>query len=622
MKNSKLKTQNSKLAFLLLLLTVLLSACGAAGTPEAETATPRPSPQLATPTPILPTATTVAAAPTATSAGTPTPTLVRRVTPSPTRNLLLTPTPTVDTSLTPTAIALTPPALNATPRPLRAIGGDLISAQEQEPTTFQPYGPPDAVSQQYRAMLFNARLLKRNPQTLEWEPNAAMAFKYDEGQKAVAVVLRNDIKWSDGRPITAADYVWTYTQALDPGKNWTGAAPFMAAIASYSAPDERTLLIKLKDNYSDPFEMANFVEPLPKHIWDGRSWSETDRNREILKPTVVSGPWKLKEWLKKDRISFVRNEASTISPPPYLNSLTFLYIPDSRKAAGMLARGEIDFYVPPADRYSEMHDSAKVITYRWNPALPNWNYLGFNFRRSLTADAAFRRALAAVTDRAELIRGPGEGRGTPMYSDVPPGHPAFTDKVEKYGGGLEQARTFLKEGGYSWSDTDGRLLNRQGQEIAELTLVYNMESQTREQMANYFKQQLGKLGVVVRIVSLDYLSYVNLLKQTPYDYDLFLGGWKATSPDVAQFGQNWKNNFSGYTSRELTDLYDKAAHQPEKNARFNLLGQIQQLEAKELPYLYLYAEQGYVGALFQVGGIEEHPLGPFAEQFSDWYVKG
>jgi peptide/nickel transport system substrate-binding protein len=533
---------------------------------------------------------------------------------SPTRDLLSTPTPSPN-PVSPTPIILSPPAITATPRPVRAIGGDLLSAQEQEPTTLQPYGPPDLVSQQYRALLYDAKLLRRNPQTLEWEPNAALAFKYDDTLKVVVFVLRSDLKWSDGQPITTADYIWTYTQALDPGKNWTGAAPFAAAIESYIAPDKQTLLVKLRDRYADPFELANFVEPLPKHIWEGRSWSEAERNSDILRPSVVSGPWKLQEWVKQNRITFVRNEASTISPPPHLNSLTFLYLPDSRKAVEMLARGELDFYVPPADRYAEMHDAAKVITYHWNPAMPEWNYLGFNFRRTLPADPAFRRALASVTDRANLIN----GHGTPMYSDVPPGHPAFSENVEKYGGGFEQARLLLKDAGYTWRDN--RLLDNQGHEIPELTLVYNTEGQLRGRLAIYFQQQLAELGVSLRLVPLNYLNYLNQLKQAPYDYDLFLGGWQATSVDLTRFEQIWKSNFNGYVNSKLTALYDKAAHEPDKAIRQPLLTEIQQLEARELPYLYLYAEQGYLGALFSVGGITEGSLGPFVNRYSDWYIK-
>ncbi|MEI6045408.1 MAG: ABC transporter substrate-binding protein [Chloroflexota bacterium] len=616
----------------LLFLNLVLGGCGGLVTPEGATATPRPSPQLATPT-------VVPFSPTPVITETTRTTLIRSTalratnTPvapdsevstappvSPTRDLLSTATPSPNL-LSPTPIALSPPAITATPRPVRAIGGDLISAQEHEAITLQPYGPPDVVSQQYRALLYDAKLLRRNPRTLEWEPNAALAFKYDDSQKAAVFVLRSDIKWSDGQPITAADYLWTYTQALDPGKNWTGAAPFTAAIESYVAPDSHTLLVKLRDRYADPFELANFVEPLPKHIWEGRSWSEANQNSEIFGPTVVSGPWLLKEWVRQERITFVRNEASTISPPPYLNSLTFLYLPDSRKALEMLARGELDFYIPPTDRYLEMNDAAKVITYHWNPAMPEWNYLGFNFRRTLPANPAFRQALASLTDRATLINGPGEGLGTPMYSDVPPGHPTFIENIEKYGGGMEQARLLLKEAGYTWRDTDGHLLDPQGHETPELTLVYNSEGSLRGRMALYFQQRLAELGVSLRLVSFDFLNYVSQLKEPPYDYDLFLGGWQAPSIDLTRFGQVWQNNFSGYNDTKLIELYDKAAHEPDETLRLSLLTEIQSFEASELPYLYLYAEEGYLGALFSVGGITEGSLGPFAQRYTDWYVK-
>ena len=610
----KLFNKYNLAGLVLIILGLLLSGCGNLETPEAATATPRPSPVLATPTP---------AAPTFSIAITPALTIRPTETAGRSGNVTATRPPQFTATPAPTAIVVAPPAITTPPRSVRAIGGDLLSAQEREPVNFQPYSSFDQVSQQYRAMLYDAKLLQRNPQTLDWETHAAQAFRYDDAQRTVIMVLKPGLKWSDGQAITAADYSWTYEQAIDPGKNWTEAARYVAAIESYTAADSRTIVVKLRDRFSDPFEVANMVEPLPKHIWEGQSWSEADRNKEILNPTVISGAWKFKEWVKKERVTFVRNEASSVTPPPYLNSLTFLYIPDSRKAVAMLARGELDFYVPPPDRYATMREAGKIITYRWNPAVPDWNYLGFNYRRVLPGEVVFRRAIAAVTDRAALIDQVNDGRGTPMYSDVPPGHPAYLDNVEKYSGGLAQARFLLQIAGYSWRESDGRLLDRQGRETPELSLLYNSESQARAKIASYFQGQLALLGVTVRLISKEYLSYVNQLKQSPYDYDLYLGGWKSRSSDLAQFGLNWKNNFSGYNNPELSNLYQKAAHEPDKTARNALLAQVQQLEARDLPYLYLYAEQGYIGALFPIGGISDGtgPLGPMAAQFSDWYIK-
>ncbi len=599
----------------ILILSLLLTACGDAALTETPEATPRPSPRLITATPAttastvppttIPPSASVSSSISAT-ANRPTATTTRRPN-SPTE------TPA------PTPLVIPTPLNGQTPRPSRAIGGDLFTAVERDLSNFQPYGPSDAVSEQYRALLFDARLFKRNPQTLEWEGHAAQAFKYDDTEKLVAVTLRSDIKWSDGKPITSADYVWTFAQALDPGKSWTEAATYADTIESYTAPDSRTLLIKLRGRYSDPYELANFVEPLPRHVWDGKSWSEADRNPEILKPTVVSGSWKFQEWVKKERVVFTRNEISSVSPPPYLNSLTFLYVPDSRKAVAMLARGEIDFYVPPSDRYLAMKELGKVTVYRWNPATAESSFLGFNFRRSLPAEVTFRRALAALIDRTRLIQDAADSHALAMYSDVPPGNPAYSDNVEKYGGGLEQARLFLRLAGYSWRETDGRLLDKQGQETPELSLIYNQESQERARQADYFKQQLSQLGLNLRIVPMDYLSYSNRLKQAPYNYDLFLGGWKMPFPDVARFGQQiWKNNFSGYNNPELLNLYDKAFHEPDQDARFALLAQIQQLEARDLPYLYLYAQQNYLGALYPINGIEPGPLGT---SYNNWYIR-
>jgi len=595
---------------------MVLAACGdtaaeVSPTPN-PTNTPRPTFNLQTPTLTLPvTAEATPTLPPTRNPRTPIPAPTRTPTPNP----RVTPSPSPDPSATP--IALTP-AVTPTSRASKVIGGDLISARDRDPSSLHTYGSPDPVGKEYRALLYNARLLKRNPQTLNWESNAAYAFKYDEASRSVAIVLRNDIRWSDGVPITTDDFIWTWQFASDNGRGWADLALYSGKIDSYSAPDKRTLLVKLHDNYSNPLEIANLIEPLPKHIWDGQSWSETDKNLNINQPTVVSGPWKLKEWKPDDRIVFVRNELSTVSPPSYLSSLTFIRA-DNKTALQMLRQGQLDFYSPPPSNFNDLRDMPKVVTYRWDSATPNWNFLGFNFRRPLWQAKGVRQALNTATNRADIIKQLAYGLGSPLYSDVPPGNPDYTEAVERPAYNLEQAQALLLGEGYRLNGP--RLLGKDGKELPEISLIYNPDGEVRPKLADYYARQLGQLGFKVKLVPLEYQTFMARLQDPTPDFDLFLLGWKPYSVGIEQFGMVWKDNFGRYNNKTLTDLYNKASHEPNKALRQDIMVQIQQLEAQDLPYIYLYAEQQFMGVAAYVDGVEEGSLGVAANLYSDWFIR-
>ncbi|NWJ46286.1 MAG: hypothetical protein HXX08_10455 [Chloroflexi bacterium] len=602
------------LCLLFMIMGILLTACSSAPDDATitPTVTPRPAFVLNTPTPTAP------VTPEITPTAIPTPTTNPRIRPTatPTLNPRVTPSPSPNPSATP--IVLTP-APSITPRPSRAIGGDLVSARDRDPTTLHPYGLNDAVSKEYRSLLYDAKLLKRNSQTLEWESYAASAFKYDDKALTVSFMLRRNMRWSDGAPITTDDFIWTYQYITDPDRGWIDLPLYAGKIESYFAPDKYTLQVKLRDRYSNPLEIANLVEPLPKHRWDGQSWSEPEINREINRPTAVSGAWKLKEWRKDDRIIFVRNELSACSPVPNINSLTFLRA-DSKNALELLQKGDIDFYTPPTPAdFETVKQMAKIVPYHWNPASPTWQYLGFNFRNSLWQNSNVRKALSSAVNRADMVKDIADNLAVPLYSDIAPGNPAYTDNVEKPVYSLESAQALLLSAGYRLNGY--RLGDPNGKDLPEINLIYNNESEFRTRLASYLASQFEKLGFKVKLTPLEYQTFLNTLQDPKADFDLYLSAWKSNTFNPEQFGTIWNNPPGGYRNQQLISLYSNANSVVDKTLRMELLNQIQQLEAKELPYLYLYANQDYAGVAAFVGGVTESPLGIAANHYADWYIR-
>jgi peptide/nickel transport system substrate-binding protein len=495
--------------------------------------------------------------------------------------------------------------------------------------TLHPYKRNNESGSQLTSLLYAGTLTRRDPNSLRAIPGAAISWTVNVAALTVTFKLKDGLRWSDGLPITSSDYLWTYEQLRKPENGWPYTAnafynpsdPRSGGIESMTAPDAKTLVVKLHAVSYDLAARADVIEPLPRQTWENKDWNDPTKNPEINRPSVVSGPWKLQEWKPGEKITFVANENSSLYPRPNLDSLNFQILPDSATALQRLKNGELDFFTPEASEQADFEKLPNVQSYRWTPARPTWQYLGFNFRKPYLQDRSLRQGLAYATDRQTIIDKLAFGLGRPLYSDVVPWHPFFVPNVPRYDFNLEVAQRLLKEAGYTIKDN--KLVSQSGTPVPILKLIYNSPSPLREGIAKQLKQAYATLGVQLDILALDSGSYVKLITNPASDYDLFLGGW-TTDLDPEQFGEVWQSvpelNNGAYGNEKLTNLYDQTQKEVDTVKRKDLMAQIQRLEAEEQPYIYLYAQLGWLNVSKKVAGFTTTLKGPSANLYTDWFV--
>jgi peptide/nickel transport system substrate-binding protein len=107
------------------------------------------------------------------------------------------------------------------------------------------------------------------------------------------------------------------------------------------------------------------------------------------------------------------------------------------------------------------------------------------------------------------------------------------------------------------------------------------------------------------------------------NYDLFISGWQ-TGLDPENFGDIWQNvpelNNGAYRNDKLLEAYNSALREPDAAKRKGLLAQTQQIEADDLPYVFLYAEYDWLTVNNRVQGIAQTYLGPSYNLYTDWYL--
>lgn len=529
---------------------------------------------------------------------------------------------------TPTYTALpTTPTPQPTPTPSVVTGGKATGAVLNDGLTLHPYKRNNATGQSFVRLVWAAGLTRLDPALLKPIPGAAESWTISD--TTVTFVLREDLKWSDGLPLTSADYLWTFQQARKSENGWpllTQAVfdPTQVGsngIESYDAPDPRTLKIKLHTFSADLVERADVIEPLPRHIWQSLDWNDPAKNPQINAPVVVSGPWKFKEWKRGQSLSLERNSTPAVYPAPHLDALNFSILPDSQTAQQRLKSGEVDFFSPAPGEWSSFVALPGLQSYTWGPARAKWYYAGFNFRRPDLGDKTLRQALAWAVDRRMMLEKSGFGLGRNFNSSVTPWHPAFQPFTARYDLNIDKARQLLKAGGYTVKD--GKLTNKAGKVVGPLRIVYTSPSPLYDSLAATLKANFAALDLQVELRNYDFESFKRLLATPGGEFDLFLSGW-TTDYAPANFGDVWRGgselNSGGYENPRLLEAYAKALTDPEEARRKESLDLVQNIEAEELPYLFLYAEEAGMVVNKRLAGFAPGLLGPERNLYTDWFA--
>jgi peptide/nickel transport system substrate-binding protein len=493
--------------------------------------------------------------------------------------------------------------------------------------TLHPYTTTSATDlTTYQPYIYAAALLYRDPATSFLRCQACQSYQLSDDALTVTFKLRTDIKWSDGQPITSDDYVWTFKQAFDPANKWNYLDDYKDQIDSITGPDPLTVVVKLKDKFFNALSIAGTTfEPLPRHAWEGKDWSDVTKNPAIDNPTVVSGPWKLKEWKKGDHITFVRNDASTVWPAPYLNSVTYQVIKDQSVAYQKMKSGELTYGSPNQADFADFQKNppAGLTSQTYYKTASSWSYIGFNLRKPYLKDLPVRQAINYAIDKQGVIDNFVYGLGKPTYTDVQASDPTFytEDGVNKYPYDLDKAKQTLTDGGYK---IDGGVLkDKTGQAVPKMKILYNSGNPVRKNIAVYTQSQLKELGISADLVELDFNAYLDQISKDPFDYDLFVLGW-SSSFEVQTFGDVWKNipdlNSGAWSNDQVTKLYDQVRKTTDPAAQVPIMHQIEQIESNDPPYVYLFLSEGYIVYSNKLHISKANNLGVLYNEYVDWYL--
>ncbi len=399
----------------------------------------------------------------------------------------------------------------------------------------------------YGSPLFQSTLLKRD-KDLNIVSDLAATYEVSKDSLVWTVKIRDDVKFSDGTPLTAEDVAFTFTTAAN-----SGSVVDLTNLKSAVATDKSTVAFTLIKPQSTFVNLLISTGIVPKHAY----------NEQYSQAPIGSGPFQFVQWDKGQQL-IVEVNPEYYGPKPYFKKLTFLFLGEDAAYAAAKS-GNVDITtIPPALGKHQVAGMKLVAV----PSVDNRGIMfpvgkagektadGKPIGNDVTADIAIRKAINIAIDRQALVDGVLEGFGTPAYT-VCDGLPWWNPDTVINDNDMEEAKKILAEGG--WQDQDGDGILEKDNLKAEFNLIYPSSDQTRQSLAIAVADKIKELGIKINAQGKSWDEIGQMVHS-----NAVLFGWGSHTPlemynlySTSTRGFEWYN--SGFYSNPKVDEYMEKA---------------------------------------------------------------
>jgi peptide/nickel transport system substrate-binding protein len=497
--------------------------------------------------------------------------------------------------------------------------GTLVWAIHSEPRTFDPAKVDDQTSELVR-YLTGGVLVRFNRRTQQSQPELADGWKIAPDGREISFHLRNGLHFSDGTPLTSKDVAWSLHRVLSPQTAAPVAGEFLdPQSVTIETPDAHTIRVHLR---RPVVGIAN--------VFDEIAIEPESRPSEAR---VTAGPFTLSAYNRAQSVQLQRNpyywkRDAAGRPLPYASGIRLDILSNREQETARFIRGDYDLMDALTPDYFGLlarKDPAEV--HDLGPSL-NTEQLWFNqaskaplpqYERSWFQNRDFRIAVSQAIHRADLARIAYDGHATPADGFISPAnrlwrntslHVPREDRAE--------AARRLKDAGFNLRG--GVLYDASGHPVT-FSILTNAGNAAREKMTTLIQQDLGALGMQVRVVTLDFPALIDRLMHKQ-DYEACLLGLSNVEPDPNESMNVWLSSSPNHQwnpsepspatpweaeiDREMTLQSTTSDFRLRKAA----VDRVQQIVADQQPFIYLVYPNALYAASPRLRGIAPAILQP------------
>jgi peptide/nickel transport system substrate-binding protein/oligopeptide transport system substrate-binding protein len=470
----------------------------------------------------------------------------------------------------------------------------------EDPTSLDPAMIVDVSGGSVAAKLFSG--LVRLDERMNIVPDLASEWRISEDGLAYTFSLRRDVRFHNGRLLTAHDVRYSFERVLSPDsgsrRKWLfepvlGAADLIEGrterCEGLTVLDDHTIRIRLERPLSvfiGFLAMPNaYIVPREEVARWGGDFSDH---------VIGTGPFTLVEWRHDEVLRLVRNR-DYFGEAARVDAINYRVLPEEFSRIAEFEAGNIDIVEVPAAEFPRFSSDPFWQKQMKSRVGLNTYYLGFNCRSAPMNDPAFRHAINMAIDRQKIVDVTLQGRARLAVGPIPPELPGHGEERTGYAYDPERAR---------------QILLSLGDEARRPLKLYQRARRSSLEINEAVQYYLRKVGLEVEIVQLEWTAFKQAVSDG--DADMFLLSWHADYPDAENFlfpvfhSSNWgaSGNRAFYANPAFDSLIERAQRESDPQRRESLYREAGSLIIDDAPWVFLWHASDYFLTQPWVSGYE------------------
>ncbi len=493
-------------------------------------------------------------------------------------------------------------------------GGIAVACTAALPESLDPFVSPDLSAADLRLLLYTPLVLFDSAGGIR--PYLAREWEWHDGQTRLVFRLRTDVRWHDGRPVTAGDVAWTVRAAGDSSYTYSSWAD-MNAVRDVVARDSATVEVTFDEPFVAGLEPFVQLPILPQHLVGQVRAAEFARAPYHREP-VGSGPFRFAGRTTDGSLQFDRfPEFSEDLGAAFLDRLVLRAVPEPSAMMVELQTGGLDACVTGSSMAKQIGAAPELSAQGLAP-------VGVQVIQLSTAQAPFRdvrvrRAVSAALDRVQIAASI-SALARPARTFLPAASERWLDPTAlQPDADSALAAALLDSAGWRTIGADGIRRNATGAPL-RFTLA---APQPFENPLTVVQAQLRRLGVDARLEFMEGASYIGRIMNPsarPQAFALSLFPEKVSLPDpTGQLHSKGGSNLTGYANANVDSLIDRLSMVIPDEERRTIYHALQRRVAEDVHMVYTVYSSRVLALGPRLEGVRTDLNGPFAS-VGQWWI--